>query len=198
MPRLIVFGAGGLAAQIIDTVPADTSFATDRGGGLVYGRSILRFDPTMAGHLVIAVNSLDVRRRIASVWLGELGRVVAASAEVSPYASLGGGAIICRQAIVEAGVSAGSHAQINDRATVGHGSQLGDFCTVGPAAVICGDCRIGDGVRIGAGAIIREGTTIGDGAFVGMGSLVSKDIPAGVSVICGRVLRGSAPLPVAA
>lgn len=189
LQNLVVFGAGGLACQIIDAVPPNTRFVTDEGGGEFFGRPVEMFDPASGGALVIAVSNTSARRRIAAVWRGGFAQVFASSAEVSPHARLGKGAILCRQAIVEAGVTVGRHVHLNDRAIVGHGSQVGDFCTIGPGAIICGDCRIGDEAHIGAGAIIHQGITIGDGAFIGMGSLVSKDVPAGARVICGRIFN---------
>jgi UDP-3-O-[3-hydroxymyristoyl] glucosamine N-acyltransferase len=184
---IVVFGAGGLALQIIDSVPRDTRFVTDTGGGRLCGRTVEAFSPHMEGELVIAVNDMAVRSRVAATWRSTMGRVIAASAEVSAFADVADGVIVCRQAIIEATASIGQHSHVNLGAKVGHGTRMGRFATIGPGAMICGDCTLGDGVRIGAGAIIREGITIGDGATVSMGALVHRDVPSGAHVIGGRL-----------
>lgn len=180
-----------MARQIVDFVGPDTRFVTDHGGGEICGFEVQRFDPDMAGELVIAVNSVAVRQRIAAAWRGRFTQVFAASAEVSRFANIARGVILCRQAVIEAEARIGEHSHVNVGACVAHGSMVGPYCTIGPQANVSGDCTLGAGVFVGAGAIIREGSNVGDGAYIGMGSLVSKDVPAGSRVICGRALKSA-------
>lgn len=183
---LTIFGAGGLARQIIDGVPPASRFVTDTGGGDICGLPIERFDLGMGGELIIAVRDLPTRHRIAAQWAGDLGRYIDATAQVSRYAQIADGAIMCRNAVIEAEASLGRHSQANIGAKIGHGSKIGDFSVVGPDALVCGDCTIGRDVYIGAGAIIREGTTVGDGAFIGMGSMIFRDVPPDARMVFGR------------
>lgn len=180
-----------MARQIVDFVGPETRFVTDDGGGEICGFVVERFDPGMAGELVIAVNSVGVRRRIAAEWRGSFAQVFAVSAEVSRFANIARGVILCRQAVIEADATIGEHTHVNVGACVAHGSLVGPYCTIGPQVNVSGDCTLGAGVFIGAGAIIREGSNLGDGAFIGMGSLISRDVPAGTRVIAGRALKSA-------
>jgi sugar O-acyltransferase (sialic acid O-acetyltransferase NeuD family) len=181
--RIGIFGAGGFTRQIIDMLPGDAVILTDDGGANLHGFPVLRFNDAPDCDLVIAISDPILRRQVALRWRHGFGSLVAASAEVSQFASIGEGAILCRQAIVEADATIGRHFHANIGAKIGHECQIGDFVTVGPGAMICGRCTIGNGATIAAGAIIHQGLTIGDNVMVGMGAIVSKDVPAATSAI---------------
>jgi sugar O-acyltransferase (sialic acid O-acetyltransferase NeuD family) len=183
-----IFGAGGFTRQIIDMLPGDAVILTDDGGADLHGFPVLRFDDAPDCDLVIAISDPTLRRQVALRWRHGFGSLVATTAEVSQFASIGEGAILCRQAIVESDATVGRHFHANIGARIGHECRIGDFVTVGPGAMICGRCTIGDGVMIGAGAIIHQGLTVGDNAMVGMGAILSKDVPSATSAI-GRPAR---------
>lgn len=174
--RLGVFGAGGFARQIIDLLPPDTVFFTDSGEGDLLGFPVFPLDRAAGCELLIAVADPSVRRRVAAQWRANFATLIAPSAEVSRFASIGKGSVICRQAVIEADVTIGRHFHANLAVIVGHETEIGDFVTVAPLAGVGSRCTIGHGVTIGMGALIRPDVRIGDNAMICMGAVVTRDV----------------------
>ncbi len=106
--------------------------------------------------------------------------LVLAGAQVADGCELGGGTVVGRRAVVEAGARV-------------LGSVLQDGAVVRAGAVVT-DSVIGAGAVIGAGSTVH-GAVVGDGATVG----AECEIPAGVRVwvdaqLTDRSVRTSAPL----
>jgi sugar O-acyltransferase (sialic acid O-acetyltransferase NeuD family) len=106
----------------------------------------------------------------------QVPNIVDSSAAVSPYATLGEGVYIGKNAVVNSDSIIGNCAIINTSAVVEHECSVGDFVHVAPGSIVCGNVTIGWGTHIGAGSVIRQGVRIGSETMIGMGSIVLKDI----------------------
>jgi len=198
MPRLVIFGCGGMGRELADIAVRDGSysaicFAADRAfspGPELMGLPVV--DPGGIGaadELIFAHGSSAGRRSAAERFEGRpLATLVSSRAIVSPSAEIGGGAAICDLAIMNNSARIGRHFQANVFAQVSHDCVIGDYVTFAPRVTCNGWVEIEDDVFVGAGAIIRNGTPdrrlrIGKGAVVGMGAVVTKDVPAGATVV---------------
>lgn len=97
----------------------------------------------------------------------DIATIVHPSAQVSRYATLGGGTVVFANAVVNVDASIGEAVIINTAATVDH------------------DCRLGRGVHVAPGANIGGGVVVGDCSWIGIGAAIRHYIEIGVDVIVG-------------
>lgn len=196
-PYLILIGSGGHAHSCIDVIEAQGSFKI---AGLVgmpgeraekyldYGYRLFGEDADLAvlaktyEFALIAIGQMgSANRRIhifqEAVKLGfKLPTIVASTAHVSRYASIGAGTIVMHGAIINAGASVGSNCIINSNALIEHDTSIKDHCHVSTGALINGGVTVGAGSFIGSGSVIKQGISIGRDCLVGMGLAVRKNL----------------------
>lgn len=185
---LAVYGAGGFAVQIFGMLEAvskageSVCFVDDRRAGQALFGVPIRNPEDLDGDadFAIAVSDPTTRERIAAR-LPRFRELRAASAIVSPHASIGPGAILCDNTIVEPGVRIGQHFHSNIYSYVAHDCVIGDFVTFAPKVACNGNVHIHDRAYIGTGAMFIQGRAgrplvVGEGAFVGMGAVVTTSV----------------------
>lgn len=107
---------------------------------------------------------------------GKLATIVASTARVSKYATVGEGTVIMHQAFVNAGAQVGENCIINTFCNIEHDAHVGDQCHISTGTMVNGDCKIGKRVFVGSQSVLANGITIGDDIIVGAASLVRKSI----------------------
>lgn len=107
---------------------------------------------------------------------GKLATVVASTARVSKYATLGEGTVVMHHALVNAGAKVGSNVILNSFADIEHDSVIGDHCHVSTGAIVNGGCRVGSACFVGSRAVLVQGINVGEGIVIGAGSLVVGNI----------------------
>jgi sugar O-acyltransferase (sialic acid O-acetyltransferase NeuD family) len=194
---LVLLGAGGLAAEIIEAAEQagwkTIRLYDDRPAMLdseVMGYkclgSIDQFEREASAEYLIAIGQNEVRQKLedrmsaaghspASVI--HPGATVSRAAQVAPGAYIGAGAFIGPHSRI------GSHAIINVGTTVGHNAVLGRWVQVCPGARVSGFAALGDGVFIGSNAVVSPGITLGDWAKLGAASFAARNIPAGTLAV---------------
>lgn len=109
---------------------------------------------------------------------GELATIIASTAYVSKYASLGEGTVVMHHAFVNADASIGSNVIINTFANIEHGVRIGNQCHVSTGTIINGDCCVGERCFIGSQAVLANSISVCDDVVIGAGSVVTRDIAA--------------------
>ena len=107
---------------------------------------------------------------------GKLATIVASTAHVSRYATLGEGTVVMHQAFVNAGAQVGNNVILNTFTNIEHDAFIGDQCHISTGTIVNGDCKIGNNVFVGSQSVLTNGITIGDDIIVGAGSFVRKSI----------------------
>lgn len=107
---------------------------------------------------------------------GKLATIVASTARVSRYATLGEGTVVMHQAFVNAGAQIGVNCIINTFCNIEHDAHVGDQCHISTGTMVNGDCKIGERVFVGSQSVLANGVTIGDDIIVGAASFVRKSI----------------------
>ena len=107
---------------------------------------------------------------------GKFATVVASTAYVSKYATLGEGTVVMHQAFVNARAKVGNNVILNTFTNIEHDAEIGDQCHISTGTMVNGDCKVGQKCFIGSQSVLANGITIGDDIIVGAGSLVRKSI----------------------
>ena len=107
---------------------------------------------------------------------GKLATIVASTAYVSRYATLGEGTVVMHQAVVNAGAKIGENCIINTFSNIEHYAVVGAQCHISTGTMVNGDCKVGERVFIGSQSVLANGITVGEDIIVGAGSVVRKSI----------------------
>lgn len=107
---------------------------------------------------------------------GTFATVIASTARVSKYASIGEGTVVMHHAMVNAGAKIGYNCIINTFANIEHDAVVGNQCHISTGAMINGDCKIGERCFIGSQSVLANGIGVGDDIIVGAGSVVRKNL----------------------
>ena len=107
---------------------------------------------------------------------GKLATIIASTAYVSKYATIGEGTVVLHQAFVNAGAKVGCNVILNTATNIEHDAVIGDHCHISTGTMVNGDCKVGERCFIGSQSVLANGITVGDDIIVGAGSLVRKSI----------------------
>lgn len=121
---------------------------------------------------------------------GTFASIIASTAYVSKYATIGEGTVVMHNAFVNAGANIGVNVIINTFANIEHDAVIGNQSHVSTGAIVNGDCKVGCNVFIGSQAVLSNGIIVGDNIVVSAGSFVRKSIfETGVYVGNPAILR---------
>lgn len=197
--RLYVFGAGGHGREIAWMVEqawgaaVEVVFLVD-DVAYVSGpvneipvRMVQDVNAVDSDRYVVAVGDAALRRRASAACLAvglQPAILVHPRVEVSRFASLAPGSVVCVGSVLTTNISIGEHVHINVGCTISHDVCIGDFSTLSPGVHISGHVHIGRDVFIGTGANIINGNAdaplvIGDGAVIAAGACVTRSVEAG-------------------
>lgn len=107
---------------------------------------------------------------------GKLATIIASTAYVSKYTTIGEGTVVMHNAFVNAGAKVGNNVILNTFTNIEHDAVIGDQCHISTGTMINGDCKVGANCFIGSQSVLANGITIGDDIIIGAGSLVRKSI----------------------
>ncbi len=107
---------------------------------------------------------------------GKIATIVASTAHVSKYATIGEGTVVMHQAFVNAGAKIGHNVILNTFSNIEHDAVIGNQCHISTGVMVNGDCKVGDNCFIGSQSVLANGISVGDDIVVGAGSLVRKSI----------------------
>lgn len=106
---------------------------------------------------------------------GKLATIIASTAHVSKYSTIGEGTVVMHQAFINAGAHIGANCIINTFCNVEHDAQIGDQCHISTGTMVNGDCKIGDRCFIGSQSVLANGIELGDDIIVGAASFVMQN-----------------------
>lgn len=199
MTSLILWGAGGHAAVVLDIAAAMGSFGTialvDDGQpswsslpAPLLGSStlLLNMPAEMDCHFLVSIGDNRVRARCfeAGLRAGRLpATLVHPSAIVSPSAVIGRGTVVMARAVINARAVIGQNCIVNTGAVVEHDCLVADHVHIGPGVILGGGVEIQPYVSMGLGAMALPRAVIGDSAIIGAGCVVLDAIPASATAV---------------
>jgi sugar O-acyltransferase (sialic acid O-acetyltransferase NeuD family) len=193
MKPLILIGGGGHCKSVIDV--AESAGYTilgimdrpEEAGKNVLGYKVIGTDAEMAkfadqAEFVVTVGQIkspDLRIKLHRMLADagcQLATIIAPTAHVSKYASVGEGTVVLHQAVINADAKIGKGCIINTFANIEHDVIVGDYCHISTGAMINGGTKVGDGTFVGSQSVINQCVTVCEGAVIASGSVVNKDI----------------------
>lgn len=199
MKEIILLGAGGHAAVIIDILKAqiakgekikikgllDDSNKTECMGYPIIG-STLRVDDFNEEntYFIIAIGSNEIRYNLSEKY-GHLKFFTAIhpSAIIGSQVAIGDGTVVMPNAVINANASIGDHVIINTGVVVEHDNVIEKCVHLSPHATLCGTVTVKERTHIGAGTTVIQGLAIGSQSIIGAGSTVITDLPNQVTAV---------------
>lgn len=193
--RIIIFGAGGHAKAVIDTVEKqgiyDIAGLLDQritAGEQVYGCKVLGSDAWLETHAdsidgaIVAIGDNWTRGLIVHKLkrlYPELSFVTAIhpSAQIARGARIGAGSVVMAGAVVNSDAIIGEHGVLYPLASIDHDSRIGSFVSFAPRCATGGNVIVGDYTAVAIGAVLIHGRTIGEHCVIGAGATVVSDVP---------------------
>jgi sugar O-acyltransferase (sialic acid O-acetyltransferase NeuD family) len=193
--KIILVGGGGHCKSCIEVIESTGSYQVEgildvqeKLHQKILNYTIIGTDENIeelarSGHsfLVTAgqIKTSSIRKKLFQIIKdagGKCETVVANTARVSQYASLGEGSIIMHNAFVNADVQIGDNCIVNTHAVIEHDVTVSNHTQISTMAVLNGGVVIGSDSFIGSNAVINQYLTIGDDVIIGSGSVINKDI----------------------
>ena len=107
---------------------------------------------------------------------GKLATIIASTAYVSRYATIGEGTVVMHNAFVNADARIGNNVILNTFVNIEHDAVIGDQCHISTGTMVNGECKVGNNVFVGSQSVLANCIDIADGIIVGAGSLVRKSL----------------------
>ncbi len=198
--KLVVFGAGGHAKVVIDTIERQGNHEIagllddniQRKGERFFGYPVLGTRAELPAlisaqlcHALVAIGDNAGRAAVAA-YLDQLGWRFASAihprASIGRGVNIGPGSVVMAGCVVNADAYLGRHVIVNTGATVDHDCRIEDAVHIAPGCHLCGGVRVGLGSLLGAGTTVTPGVRIGRRVIVGAGATVIRDVADGTKV----------------
>ena len=200
--RLVLYGAGALAREIVDALQRLNAHGTaiELQASIVEpgidapetfrGRPVVRDLRSFAGdaslRFVVALGEPGPRARAVAHLRAEIGAqftsVIDPGVLVGASSRIGAGAVILGHSSITADARLGEHVLVNPGCTVAHDDVLDDFATLSPGVHLAGHVRVEEGAFLGTGACVIPRIRIGAHAVVGAGAVVIRNVAPGQTV----------------
>ena len=193
MKEIILFGAGGHAAVILDILKAqiangeaikikgllDDSGKLEWMGYPVLGSTLkANYFNEENTYFIIAIGSNQMRDKLSKKYNHlKYFTAIHPSAIVGSQVNIGAGTVVMPNVVINANSQIGQHVIINTGTIVEHDNWIGDYVHLSPNATLCGTVRVKPLTHVGAGATVIQGKVIGMQSVIGAGATVITDIP---------------------
>lgn len=107
---------------------------------------------------------------------GKLATIIASTAYVSKYATIGEGTVVLHQTFVNAGSVVGKNVILNTATNIEHDAVIGDHCHISTGVMVNGECKVGERCFVGSQSVLANCVSVGNDIIVGAGSFVRKSI----------------------
>ena len=195
MRPLILVGGGGHCKSVIDVAECAgyTIFGIldrpEEVGKKVLGYDVIGTDDEMIKYVdkadfIVTVGQIKspalrikLHQMVENVG-GHLATIIAPTAHVSKYATIGEGTVIMHHAFVNAEANIGKGCIINTASAIEHEAIVSDYCHISTGAIVNGGAKVGEESFVGSQTVISQCVTIGSRAVIGAGSAVVSNLPA--------------------
>lgn len=186
--KIIVFGCGGHARSIINTLcevcEREMILLVDEQAGrwerILRCETRASFVPQAGDGYIIGLGDNEKRSRLyqhlRQCSAADCLSVVSLQASVGMEAKTGRGTYVAPGAYIGPEAEIGADTIVNTASVIEHETVVGDHTHIAPHATICGRSKIGSHVFLGAGATVIDGITVCDRVIIGAGAVVKENI----------------------
>ncbi len=180
--RIVIFGSGGLAKELIGYVEGTHEVvgivSTEPLNNPAYKFDVWPSVPEGLGDVgyLMGVSDPAIKRKIVAENKDRWISYVHPTCTVSSYVKMGKGCVLTPQSIVVADAMLGDFVFINTNGTVGHDSIIGSFTTMFPNTEVCGNCVIDEDCIFGIGSYVLPNVKLPRGTKVSAGAVVRKSV----------------------
>lgn len=170
---LILVGGGGHCKSVIDV--AESAGYTILGildrpeevGKRVLNYEVIGTDAEMSkyadkaefvvtvGQIISSNLRIKLHQMLADAGC-RLATIIAPTAHVSRYASVGEGTVVMHQAVINADAHIGKGCIINTFANIEHDVRIGNYCHISTGSMINGGAEVADSIFIGSQSIVNQ------------------------------------------
>ena len=197
MKNLIIIGAGGHAAEIVDYIEYINFNSMNPKYTIVglldntesyynhYGFNY-KFLGNTDTHLidkeiyyVIGIGNVSVRKKVIDEYVSKGAKfksIIHPTALISKTATIGEGSLISHNVSIGPKANIGKFCVINSRSTIGHDSEFGENNFLSPQVVIGGFSKIGNSNLFGTNSSVIPDTKIGDNNKIMAGMTVVNKV----------------------
>jgi acetyltransferase EpsM len=200
MKKVIIVGAGGHAAELVDylvyknnlqeTVLAEQTeivgLIDDSQANYQSYQYDVPYLGTIKDHLVrtdvgyvMGIANMKYRRVIIEQLLRNDAKFITLihpTALISSSAKIGVGCVISHNVSIGPKVILGDFNLINSRCTIGHDSKMGNYNFLSPQVVTGGFAVVGDENFIGTNGVVLPAVTLGNNNTIAAGMIVDKNV----------------------
>lgn len=199
MKKVIIVGAGGHAAELVDYLVYINQLSqlnTDQYEilGLIddseanyhsynynypYLGSIQNHKVNADVGYVMGIANMKYRRVIIEKLLAaaaHFATLIHPTSLISPSATIGAGCVISHNVSIGPKATLGDFNLINSRCTIGHDSKIGTYNFLSPQVVTGGFAVIGDENFLGTNAVVLPGINLGNANTIAAGMIVDKNV----------------------
>ena len=195
MKKIVIYGAGGFAREIIWLIEEINSDSKkweilgliednlDNFGKEINGYKILGGRDYLKSlsddiFVVIAIGDGNIRKKIFENFPNKkYATLIHPNVKLSQTNRIGEGSIICAGCNLTVNIIIGNHSNINLNCTIAHDCQIDDFVSIFPQVAISGNVTVGSNTTIGTGSSVIQNIIIGKDVTVASMSNVTKNIP---------------------
>ncbi len=186
--KIIVFGCGGHARSIINTLcevcEREMILLVDEQAGrwerILRCETRASYVPQAGDGYIIGLGDNEKRSRLyqhlRQCSAADCLSVVSLQASVGMEAKTGRGTYVAPGAYIGPEAEIGADTIVNTASVIEHETVVGDHTHIAPHATICGRSKIGSHVFLGAGATVIDGITVCDRVIIGAGAVVKENI----------------------
>lgn len=191
MKKLIIVGAGGHAAELIDYIVFMNQYEVlgliddSKSNYDAYDYNFTYLG-TIKDHIVqndasyiMGIANMKYRRSIIEALVGrgaEFMTLIHPTALISPSAKIGVGCVISHNVSIGPKAILEDYNLINSRCTIGHDSHIGSFNFLSPQVVTGGFAKLGNENFIGTNAAILPAISLSNNIIVAAGMIVDKKV----------------------
>lgn len=197
MKKIIIIGAGGHAAELVEYVKYSNivgkhhlfeiiGLLDDNEDNYNHYKYREKYLGKISEHNVqneyeylIGVANLEYRRKIVEKFIekgAKFIKFIHPTALIASTADIGEGTVISHNVSVGPMVKVGRFNILNSRCTIGHDSSIGDFNFISPQVAISGNTFIGNENMIGTNACTIPGMKIGNKNKIAAGMVIYKNV----------------------
>ena len=188
MYKLIIFGAGGHAKSVVDSLNENEyelcGFIDNYKNGdfmnyPIYNASFLDCSDAKKYCYFVAIGDNHIRKNIFNNIVNRNLRIINiidSTALISKTAKIGIGCYIGKYAIVNADATIGDNVIVNNRSLVEHECNVSSHVHIWTNSVINGGVVVDECAFVGSCSVVNELKHIGKDSVVGSGSVVITDV----------------------